>query len=94
MLIDSALAHARKNIAWAYEVRHLSTALGLVEAGPGITAVRASAVPGPEHPLLRARPLIAPVVTRTVGAVRRPGARLSPAAEAFYGSIIGDVSER
>jgi DNA-binding transcriptional LysR family regulator len=94
MLIDSALAHARENVAWAYEVRHLSTALGLVEAGLGITALPTSAVPGPGHPLLRARPLIAPVVTRTVGAVRRAGARLSPAAEAFYGIVIADASER
>jgi len=94
MLIDSALAHARENVGWAYEVRHLSTALGLVEAGLGVTAVPASAMPGPEHPLLRSRPLINPVVTRTVGAVRRAGARLSPAAEAFYGIVIADASER
>ena len=47
MLIDSALAHARENVGWAYEVRHLSTALGLVEAGLGVTAVPASAMPGP-----------------------------------------------
>jgi DNA-binding transcriptional LysR family regulator len=93
MLIDSALAHARENVPWAYEVRHLSTALGLVEAGLGVTAVPASAMPGPGHPLLRARPLINPVVTRTVGAVRRAGARLSPAAEAFYGIVIANASE-
>jgi DNA-binding transcriptional LysR family regulator len=94
MLIDNALAHARENVAWAYEVRHLSTALGLVEAGLGVTAVPASAMPGPEHPLLRSRPLINPVVTRTVGAVHRAGARLSPAAEAFYQIVIADASER
>lgn len=94
MLIDSALAHAHETIAWAYEVRHLSTALGLVEAGLGVTAVPASAMPGPDHPLMTSRSLVDPVVARTVGAVRRAGARLSPAAEAFYAILIEDASER
>ncbi len=94
MLIDSALAQARQTVPWAYEVRHLSTALGLVEAGLGVTAVPASAMPGEDHPLIRARPLVDPVVTRTVGAVRRAGARLSTAAEAFYATLVAGVSER
>lgn len=94
MLIDSGLAHARETAPWAYEVRHLSTSLGLVEAGLGITAVPASAISGPEHPLLRACPPIKPEVTRTIGAVRHAGARLSPAAEAFYETVIAGASKR
>lgn len=84
MLVDTALANARINLDWTYEVRHLSAALGLVEAGIGVTALPASAVPSKDHPLLKAIPLVEPEVSRTIGTVRRSGHRLSNVAEAFY----------
>ena len=88
MLIDSALAHARETAPWAYEVRHLSTALGLVEAGLGVTAAPASAMPETTHPLLRAPPLLTPVLTRTLSHVRPAPAQPSPAATPFYSSVM------
>lgn len=84
MLVDTALASARLSLDWTYEVRHLSAALGLVEAGIGITALPASAGPPKDHPLLKAVPLVEPEVSRTIGTVRRSGHRLSTAAEQFY----------
>jgi DNA-binding transcriptional LysR family regulator len=84
MLIDQALARTGASIRWACEVRHLSTALGLVEAGAGITALPGSAMPDGEHPLLAAVPLVEPRVSRAIGTVRRVGSRLSVVAEDFY----------
>ena len=65
-------------------MQHLSTSLGLVEAGLGVAAVPKLAVPTGHHPILEVRPLIEPVVTRTMGIIRRHGASLSPAAQQFY----------
>jgi DNA-binding transcriptional LysR family regulator len=66
-----------------YEVTHLNTSLGLVEAGLGISVLPRLATPQEEHPYLVTRPIIDPVVTRTIGIVRRRSAPLSPAAEKF-----------
>lgn len=84
MLVDQALARTGAAVRWACEVRHLSTALGLVEAGAGITALPGSAMPAGERPLLAAVPLVEPRVSRAIGTVRRVGSRLSTAAEDFY----------
>ncbi len=84
MLVDSALARAGRTLDWSVEVRHLTTALGLVATGVGITALPASAVPDKDHPLVVSRPLVDPDVSRSIGTVRRVGGVLTPAAEAFY----------
>ncbi|WP_282605942.1 LysR family transcriptional regulator [Pelagibius sp. Alg239-R121] len=88
MLIDNALAHSRKTLNWTYEVRHSSTALGLVAAGVGVTALPASAIPQGEHHPVMSRPLIEPGISRAIGTLRRTRSRLSPAAELFYGILV------
>lgn len=88
MLIDAALARARVSLGWAYEVRHLSTALGLVEAGLGVTALPASAMPATDRTGVVARPLVEPEISRAIGLVRRVRARLSTPAEAFYRTLL------
>ncbi len=87
MLIDNALAKSRQTMRWSLEVRHLSTALGLVDAGLGITALPASAMPEGEHATLVAIPLVDPEVERTMGTVRRAASRLSRSSEAFYDAL-------
>ncbi|ORM72485.1 LysR family transcriptional regulator [Pantoea wallisii] len=72
-LLDQALGHivpARPSIC---ETRHVTTLLGMVEAGIGIAAVPAMALPASGHPVLTHLPLIEPVVTRSVGLIRRRG---------------------
>ncbi len=72
-LLDRELAHltpARPSIC---ETRHVTTMLGMVEAGIGIAAVPAMSMPAGEHSVLRAVPLTDPVVTRTVGLIRLSG---------------------
>jgi DNA-binding transcriptional LysR family regulator len=84
IIIDAALADLPTRPRWFYEVQHLNTSLGLVEAGLGVAAVPKLAVPTRPHPLLVIRPLIDPTVVRVMGIIRRHGATLSPAAQQFY----------
>ncbi|TAD91646.1 MAG: LysR family transcriptional regulator [Alphaproteobacteria bacterium] len=82
-VLDRALATASVRLDWFYEVNHLSTSLGLVEAGLGVSALPRLAAPQTEHPLIATVPLIDPVVSRTIGLVERRGGRLSPAGQRF-----------
>ena len=84
LLIDHALARLKKHPRWFYETRHVSTLLGLVEAGLGVAAVPRLALPAEKHASLVAVPLVEPKVTRTLGLIRRQGRALSPAAAELY----------
>ena len=84
LIRDAALADLKVRPRWFYEVQHLITSLGLVEAGLGVAAVPQMAVPTGQHPVLAVRPLIEPTVTRMMGIIRRRGAALSPAAQQFH----------
>ena len=82
-LIDQALENVNWKPNWFYEVRHLSTSLGMVEAGLGVAVVPSLAMPTDEHHVLVSRPLVEPVIRRTLGLVQRRETALSPAAEKF-----------
>lgn len=84
LLLDQALAHVAGRPQPIYEAQHVTTLLGLVEAGLGVAAVPSLAMPGPDHPLLVSVPLGDPVVTRRIGLIRRQGRRLSPEAQQLY----------
>jgi DNA-binding transcriptional LysR family regulator len=84
LLLDQALAGLPGRPQSIYETQHVTTMLGLVEAGLGVAAVPSTAMPGPDHPLLVSVPLVDPVVTRRVGLIRRRGRKLSPAAQQLY----------
>ena len=84
IIMDAALADLKVRPRWFYEVQHLSTSLGLVEAGLGVAAVPRLAAPTGHHPVLVVRPLVEPVVTRIMGIIRRHGSTLSPAAQQFH----------
>ena len=89
LMIDAALASLKHPPSWFYEVRHVSTLLGLVEAGLGLAALPRIAMPPGRHPTLASVPLGPPVVTRTLGLIRRRGRALAPAAERLY-ALLGD----
>lgn len=84
LLIDQALAGVAGRPQSLYEAQHVTTLLGLVEAGLGVAAVPALAMPARGHPLLVSIPLDEPVVSRVVGLIRRRGRSLSPAAQQLY----------
>ncbi|CAG8999666.1 MAG: HTH-type transcriptional regulator CynR [Candidatus Celerinatantimonas neptuna] len=83
-LIEQALESTNSHPNWFYEVRHLSTSLGLVEAGLGVAVVPSLAMPSDEHHLLVSRPLVDPVIRRTLGLVQRKNSSLSPSAQRFH----------
>ncbi|MBQ0821391.1 LysR family transcriptional regulator [Microvirga sp. HBU67558] len=89
ILLDAALVRAGVRLSWSYEVTHLSTSLGLVEAGLGISVLPRLATPQAEHPIIVTRAIGDPEVSRTIGVVRRRGARLAPAAERFLEMLLG-----
>ncbi|SFD16671.1 LysR family transcriptional regulator [Tropicimonas isoalkanivorans] len=88
VLMDTALARAPVRLRWFYEVNHLSTSLGLVERGLGVSILPLLATPPEEHPLLMTIPIVDPVVTRVIGIVERPSGRLSPAAQRFRDMLV------
>jgi DNA-binding transcriptional LysR family regulator len=93
VLLDQALAGVPGRPQSIYETEHVTTMLGLVEAGLGVAAVPSMAMPGPDHPLLVSVPLVDPVVTRKVGLIRRRGRSLSRAAQQLY-DLFGEVKKR
>ena len=93
VLLDQALAGVPDRPQAIYEAMHVTTALGLVEAGLGVAAVPAMAMPGPGHPLLVSVPLVEPAVTRKIGLIRRRGRSLSPAAQQLF-DLFSELKER
>jgi DNA-binding transcriptional LysR family regulator len=84
LLLDQALAGLTKLPQSLFETQHGTTMIGLVEAGLGVAALPAMAVPQNDHPLLVSVPLVDPVVTRKMGLIRRRASVLSPAARHLY----------
>jgi DNA-binding transcriptional LysR family regulator len=84
LILDIGLAHSQWRPKWFYEVQHLSTSLGLVEAGLGVAALPQMAMPRDPHPVLVSRRLVNPVITRTMGIIRRRDFPLSPGAQKFH----------
>lgn len=84
LLLDQALAGLPGMPQALYEAQHVTTLLGLVEAGLGVAAVPSLAMPAGDHPLLVSVPLVEPVVTRHVGLIRRSGRALTPAAQQVF----------
>jgi len=83
-LLDHQLARKRLSLRGAYEVEHLSTAIGLVSAGVGTAILPLSTIQQGSYPTVRRIPLGGPVIRRTVILIRRKGVSLSPATAVFY----------
>lgn len=93
LLLDQALAGLPGRPQPIFETQHVTTMIGLVEAGLGVAAVPSMAMPGPDHPLLVSVPLVDPAITRKVGLIRRRGRSLTAAAQQLY-ELFSDVKQR
>ena len=82
-LLDDALAKAGVNPTYRLEVSHISTLLGMVEAGLGLAAVPRLTLP-PTHPTLVGVALRQPAVSRVLGLATRRGAALHAPAKMFH----------
>jgi DNA-binding transcriptional LysR family regulator len=94
LLLDQALSGLPGRPQPIYETQHVTTMLGLVEAGLGVAAVPSIAMPGADHPLLVSVPLFDPVISRKIGLIRRKGRALSPAAQQLYAFFSGVKAKR
>ncbi len=88
LIIEQAIADLRLELKHRYETQHVTTTLGLVEAGLGLAVVPSLAMPHHDHPLLTSVPLFEPTVQRTLGLIRRRGRPLPPAAQQLYDFIL------
>jgi DNA-binding transcriptional LysR family regulator len=88
MILENALMKSKVRLAFHYEVNHLTTSLGLVERGLGISVLPKLATPPRDHPIIITKPIGDPRVKRTIGIVERRTARLSPAAQRFRDMLL------
>ena len=82
-LLDAALVKTGVQLNFFYEVNHLTTSLGLVERGLGLSVLPKLATPVGKHPVIVVKSISNPEIKRTIGIVERRAGRLSPAAQRF-----------
>jgi DNA-binding transcriptional LysR family regulator len=82
-LLDDVMSKIGKKPNYAFEVSHIGTLLGMVEAGLGIAAVPRAALPI-NHPTVIGLALKNPTISRCLGLLRKHGSVLRPAAEIFH----------
>jgi DNA-binding transcriptional LysR family regulator len=88
MLLDKSLARDQVKLNGFYEVQHLSTSLGLVEVGLGISIVPKMAMPLSATSALTYRPLKGEEIDRSIGLVERSSTQLSPSADLFISILL------
>jgi DNA-binding transcriptional LysR family regulator len=94
VLMDQALAKSGTPIRWVHEVRHVTSALFLVESGLGITAVPESLVADRKSPELVAIPLIEPVVKRAIVLAKPIDRPLRPIAQGLWDILLAQTEPR
>ena len=85
-VLDDALARAGVNPEISFEVSHIATLIGMVDAGLGVAVVPRMALPS-AHATLTGISLRRPSADRVLGLVTRHGSALRPAAEVFHGHL-------
>jgi DNA-binding transcriptional LysR family regulator len=80
LVLDRAFAGLQMGKNSVCEARHVTTVLGLVEAGLGIAVVPSIAMPISAHPILAKVRLVEPEVIRQMGVLKRRGRTLTPVA--------------
>jgi DNA-binding transcriptional LysR family regulator len=91
-LIDQALAKSSLRLNWSFEVVHLSTSFGLVEAGVGMSIIPRLAGPLTTNRSIAVVAVRNPVIHRTVGIVERRSGQFSRAAIAFRKMLVEEAN--
>jgi DNA-binding transcriptional LysR family regulator len=87
-IVDAAFARAGRLAVPACEATYMSSAIGMVRAGLGVTILPSTAMELRANPRLRSKPIDDPGLTRRIVIVRRAKRSLSPAAEAFIDELL------
>ena len=88
IVMNYQLAKKGIELQGQYEVQHHATALNLVTAGVGCAIMPATTCADGDRPGVVRIPLKSPVVRRKIVLMRRKGATLSPAAQAFNDIVL------
>lgn len=92
-LLDDVLTKAGIQANFAFEVSHIGTLLGMVEAGLGLAAVPRMALPA-NHGAVIGLPLKNPTISRSLGLLTRQGLALRPAAAMFHEHLSAALRRR
>jgi len=87
-IVDAAFARSGRLAVPACEATYMSSAIGMVRAGLGVTILPSTAMELRADPRLRSKPIDDPGCTRRIVIVRRAGRSLSPAAESFVAELL------
>jgi DNA-binding transcriptional LysR family regulator len=87
-LLDAAFARSGKFVVPACEATYMSSAIGMVRAGLGVTILPSTAMELRANPRLRSKPIEDPGLTRRIAIVRKAKRTLSPAAESFIDELL------
>jgi DNA-binding transcriptional LysR family regulator len=88
-LVEEAFLRSGKVLAPAYEVTYMTTAVGLVKAGQGITLIPSSAFELRTLSGMQVREVAHRGFERRIGVLRKAGRTVSPAAEGFIDVLKG-----
>jgi DNA-binding transcriptional LysR family regulator len=92
-LVDNVATPQGLRLRIASEVSNLATIYGLLEEGVGVTVLPGLALPPGDHPTLVYRPLVDPVLKRTIRVVWRHGVGLSSGSRALIRAMGNAVAE-
>lgn len=87
-IVDAAFARSGHLAVPACEATYMSSAIGMVRAGLGVTILPSTAMELRADRTLRSKPIDDPGCTRRIVIVRRAGRSLSPAAESFVDELL------
>jgi DNA-binding transcriptional LysR family regulator len=87
-IVDAAFARSGRLAVPACEATYMSSAIGMVRAGLGVTILPSTAMELRADRMLRSKPIDDPGCTRRIVIVRRAGRSLSPAAESFVDELL------
>jgi len=93
-MVDATWAAAGRIAAPVFEATFMSTALGLVRAGLGVTLLPSSAHEVQAASDLAVRTIDHPGLERAIGVLRMKGRSLSPAADAFVAALLLESRRR
>ncbi len=91
-LLTDRLPERARALNWRYEVQHLSTMIGFIEAGIGVGIAPELAMRAIAGRPISYRPIVDPAFSRTVLLVERRGATLSPSASALKAMLLEEFS--
>jgi DNA-binding transcriptional LysR family regulator len=87
-IVDAAFARTGRLAVPACEATYMSSAIGMVRAGLGVTILPSTAMELRANPRLRSKPIEDAGLTRRIVIVRKARRSLSPAAESFVDELL------